>query len=285
MPGCPSGVNYQVILSVEAEPTGFADRLAVILGSQVNNYAVSNEATNGCRTIQAMNDPIDTLESILKRNGHDRDLRNRNKEEHRYFLFDQISAPNDLDLAWSLFPANGEIRARAAEVDAVSDIAGGWGYRIPKKSNRCSDTELVGFLRDHIGAIRPFISGWSDVREFIESGYDIQVVGSEAGAPPDAMENVLIGALYESMGDFIIDHYPFEQPILEILYDWAIYLTKCDEVAAYMLWPVLKDVEAIDANTPVPGFRLWQHNCCTNYWIKDGDLKSRAVCVQRPWAQ
>lgn len=93
------------------------------------------------------------------------------------------------------------------------------------------------------------------------------------------MQDALFGALYESMGDFKRDHYPFEQPMLEILYDWAIYLTKCDEVALYMLWPVLKGVEGIDPTTPVPGFRLWQYNCRTNYWIKDNDVKAGLVFV------
>jgi hypothetical protein len=46
MPDCPSGVNYQLILSADAEPTGFASRLAVILGSQVSKYKVSNEAAD-----------------------------------------------------------------------------------------------------------------------------------------------------------------------------------------------------------------------------------------------
>jgi hypothetical protein len=233
-----------------------------------------------------MNDPIDMLEDILKRNGHDLDLRDSNKEEHRYFLFDQISAPSDLDLAWSQFPSHRQIRARANEVDAVSDIVAGWGYRIPKESNRCSDVQLADLVRDNLTATRPLISGsWDDGGAFIDNGYDIQVVESEAGAPPDPMKNELFMALYESMGDFKIDRFPFEQPILEILHDWAIYLTKCDEVALYLLWPVLKEVEEIDPNTPVPAFRLWQYNCRTNYWIKDGDLKSRVVCVQRPWAR
>jgi hypothetical protein len=98
------------------------------------------------------------------------------------------------------------------------------------------------------------------------------------------MANNLFGALYESIGDFKSSHYPFEKPHLEILLDWAIYLTKCDEVALYLLWPVLKEVDAIDPNTPVPGFKLWQYNCRTNYWIKEGDLKSGLVLVQRPWA-
>src|SRR5690242_13837856 len=101
-------------------------------------------------------DPIKTLEDILKRNGHDLNL--RDKEEHRYFLFDQISTPNDLDMAWSQFPAHREIRARAAKVDAVSDIIPGWGYRTPKKSARCSDAELARLVRGNIEAIRPLIS-------------------------------------------------------------------------------------------------------------------------------
>jgi hypothetical protein len=231
-----------------------------------------------------MNDPIKTLEDILKRSGHDLDLRNRNKEENRYFLFDRISAPNDLDLAWSQFSAHREIRARAEEIDAASDIVTGWGYRVPKKSNRCSDTELAGLVRSNLAKTRPLISGsWDDVAAFIDKGYDIQVVSSEA--PSNPVGNVLFMALYESMGDFKIDHFPYEQPLLEILYDWAIYLTKCDEVALYLLWPILKNVEAIDPNTPIPGFKLWQYNCRANYWIKDCDLKSGLVCVQRSWAQ
>lgn len=228
-------------------------------------------------------DPVKALEAILKRNGHDVDL--RENEADRYFLFDQISEPTDLDLAWSQFPSHSEIRARAAQVDAVSEIVPGWGYRTPRKTNRCSDAELIGLVRGHIAAIRPLISSWRDVRAFIDNGYEVQVVGSEAGALPDAMANNLFGALYESMGDFQSGHYPFEQPLSEILLDWAIYLTKCDEVALYLLWPILKDVDDIDPSTPVPGFKLWQYNCRTNYWIKDGDTKSRIVCVQPSWAR
>ena len=39
MPHCPSGVNYQVILTAESEPPGFASRLAAVLGSEVARYA------------------------------------------------------------------------------------------------------------------------------------------------------------------------------------------------------------------------------------------------------
>lgn len=39
IPGCPSGVNYQVSLTAEAEPTNFASRLVEALGSDVTEYA------------------------------------------------------------------------------------------------------------------------------------------------------------------------------------------------------------------------------------------------------
>jgi len=228
-------------------------------------------------------DSLETLEDILRRSGHDLNL--RAKEEHRYFLFDLISDPGALDLAWSLFPAHQEVRARATQVDVVSDIVPGWGYRTPKKSNRCSEAELIDLLRRHLTAIRPFISkGYDDVVAFLEKGYDIEIVGKVPGAPPDAMSNTLFMALYESMGEFTCEHYPFEDPLLEVLHDWAIYLTKCDEVAQYLTWPVLKDVSDIDPSTPLPGFALWQFNCRTSYWIRDGALKGRTVCLQPPWA-
>jgi hypothetical protein len=233
---------------------------------------------------QAMTaDPVEILEDLLKRNGYDVNL--RENETDRYFLFDLITEPDDLALAWSQFPAHDEIRVRAAQVDAVSDIVPGWGYRTPRKSNRCSDTELIGHVREHLGAIHPLISeDYEEVRVFIENGCDIQVLGKDVGAPPDATENLLFGALYEAISDFKIDHYSFDMPILEILYDWAIYLTKCNEVALYLLWPVLKDVDAINPNTPVPGFRLWQYNCRTNYWINENDVSSGVVFIQPPWS-
>lgn len=46
MPSCPSGVNYQVILSAKAVPAGFELRLAEVLGSVVTRYAESGEGTS-----------------------------------------------------------------------------------------------------------------------------------------------------------------------------------------------------------------------------------------------
>jgi hypothetical protein len=228
-------------------------------------------------------DPVDVLEDLLKRNGHDVNL--RESEVDRYFLFDLISDPKELAQAWSLFPAHEEIRARAAQVDAVSDIVPGWGYRTPKKSNRCSDAELLGVVRDHLNAIHPLIpDDFDDVRGFIGNGFEVQRVGKDAGTPPEPRENSLFGALYETLSDFQIDRYPFDVPILEILYDWAVFLTKCDEVVLYLLWPILKDVDAIDPKTPVPGFQIWQYHCRTSYWIHEDDMNSGVVCVQPPWS-
>src|SRR4051812_43700538 len=95
--------------------TAAASRFSVF---HVSPAAAAGELFHSLAQTTRMNDPIKTLEDILKRNGHDLDLRDRNKEENRYFLFDRISAPNDLDLAWSQFPAHREIRARACEIDA-----------------------------------------------------------------------------------------------------------------------------------------------------------------------
>ena len=41
MPGCPGGVNYQVILTAEVEPPDFASRLATALGSEAVRYATA----------------------------------------------------------------------------------------------------------------------------------------------------------------------------------------------------------------------------------------------------
>lgn len=222
------------------------------------------------------------LESILNRHGHEVDLTNR--EEDRYFLFDRIANARDLDLAWSLFPNDVEIRARAEQVDSVSDIVAGWGYRTPKKPNRCPDAELTEIIRRHIAAVQPIIPDtYKDVRKFIEKGFDVEVVGPEAGKRPEVMKNDLFLTLYEAMGEFAIEQYRLEDPLLRILRDWAIYLTKCDEVAHYLLWPILKDVDWLDPKTPSAGFKLWTLNCREHYWIMNGDMTSAMVYIQPPW--
>ena len=227
-------------------------------------------------------DPLETLKDILTRSGHDLNL--RENEEHRYFLFDRISDPGELDLAWSLFPAHQEVRARATQVDSVSDIVPGWGYRIPKKSNRCSETELIELLRTHVTAIRPFLwENYDDVIAFLDKGYDIQIVGKACGDPPDPVTNNLFMAFYETMGDFMGDHCAFEEPLLRILYDWAIYLTKCDEVACLAMARSQRCCEY--AGHAVSGTCLVAVQLRTNDWVKDGDLESRTVCVQPPWAR
>ena len=62
-----------------------------------------------------------------------------------------------------------------------------------------------------------------------------------------------------------------------------IYLTKCDEVDLYLLWPILDNVGDIDPNTPTPGFDLWRYGCRSAYWIKDNDVESGVVYTQPPW--
>jgi hypothetical protein len=41
MPGCPSGVNYQVIMTAEGEPPDFASQLEAALGSEAVRYATT----------------------------------------------------------------------------------------------------------------------------------------------------------------------------------------------------------------------------------------------------
>src|SRR4051812_18388840 len=135
-----------------------------------------------------MNDAIHTLEKILKSQGHDVDL--LANEVDRYFFFDKISDAADLDLAWSLFPKHREIRVRAAEVDAVSDIVAGWGYRIPKQTQRCTDAELIGFVRAHLAAARPFLTDdWDDLGEFIDNDYEIELLAEKTVEMPEPLEN------------------------------------------------------------------------------------------------
>jgi hypothetical protein len=230
-------------------------------------------------------DPVDVLEDILKRNGcADVDL--RDNEVDRYFLFDQISDPRDLDLAWEQFPFHQQIRSRADRVNAVSDIIPGWGYRTPKESNRCSDDDLIKYARDCFTAIQAMILREDynhEVLTFLEAPYEIIVDDDQAAAPPEASDNSLFSALYEGISEFTARHYSFDIPLYEILYDWAIYLTKCDEVALYVLWPLLDGVAEIDPDTPVPGFELWRYGCRIRYWIKDNDFQSGVVHVQPPW--
>lgn len=229
-----------------------------------------------------MNDRIKTLEDILNRNGSSK-VNLLTNEVDSYFLFDQISDPGDLDKAWSLFPEHQEIRARAAEVDACSDIIAMWGYRTPRKSQRCSDIALKQLVRDHLTVTRPLLTDdWEDIGEFLDNVYDIEFLHQETADVPTPMENELFMATYESMGDFQISHFPYDNPLAKILNNWAKYLTKCDEVALYLLWPLLQDIEEFDRNTPIPAFRLWQYNCRNSYWIKNGDLESRVVIVKRP---
>lgn len=231
-----------------------------------------------------MTDLVSTLEEILRRYGT-AEVNLRENEVDRYFLFDQISDPADLEKVWSLFPEHRVIRARADEVDACSDIVPGWGYRTPRTSNLCSDAELTQLVREHLTVTRTFLTDdWEDIGEFIDNGYEIELLNAGTAEIPDPMDNKLFMGIYESLGDFRIQHYPYGNLLAAILSDWAIYLTKCDEVALYLLWPLLQDVEDCDPNTPIPGFRLWQYNCRTKFWIKEGNLESGVVIVQRPEA-
>jgi hypothetical protein len=230
-------------------------------------------------------DPIVVLDEILKRNGcEDVDL--RNSEVDRYFLFDQITDPADLDLAWSQFPVHEQIRARADEIDTVSDIMPGWGYRTPKKTNRCSDQKLIELVGRHLAAMNSFLLR-EDYNQaavsLLDRPYCVEIVSGDSRTPPEPENNELFGTLYEAISEFRLNHVAFEAPIEEVLHDWAIYLTKCNEVALYLLWPMLVELDGIDPHAPDAGFALWSYGCRDRYWIKENDPQSGIIHVQPPW--
>jgi len=231
-------------------------------------------------------EPIDVLEEILKRNsepGEEIDLR-ENEVDH-YFYFDKIANPGDLEAAWAVFPESQEIRKRLQEVDSVCDVIDGWGYRVPKESNRCEPDELLQILRTHIERMRSLIPDddyYRDVINFIDGSFDVQIAPADASPPEEDDENALFDTLYEVISEFTLEHCSLDEPHKELLYNWAIYLTKCDEVAAYLLWPCLDGVSDLPADTPDPGFQLWANDCRMRYWIKDEDFGSGVVYIAPP---
>jgi hypothetical protein len=229
-------------------------------------------------------DKIDLLQEILKRNLRPEEIIGnfdlRTNESYHYFYFDCIRDPNDLELAWSIFPENKEIRRRLKIVERAASIIPGWGYRVAKETNRCDHATLKKLIRQHIRFMRPLVR-YEDIGRFLDKPFEI-VLAPKNVAVPDDMNNDLLLALDEGPGDFFIEHYPIDKQHYWLLDNWAIYLTKCDEVARYLLWPCLRKVSHLPKESPNPGFRLWTYHCRDRYWIKDGDLSSGVVYFRPP---
>jgi len=87
--------------------------------------------------------------------------------------------------------------------------------------------------------MRPFVR-YGDIHRFLNKPFKI-TLAAKIIAVTDAMNNHLLLALDEGPGDFFAEHYPLDSQHYQLLYHWAIYLTKCDEVAWYLLWPCLRN--------------------------------------------
>lgn len=233
-----------------------------------------------------MNKELRELEEILKRNSDDpEDIDIENEVDH-YFFFDNISNKEDLERAWSLFPEGKLIRDRLSLVEQETQTIPGWGYRVPDESNPEVDSQqYLKLVEDHIKALRPIILDGEyndDVRQFIDAGFTVELASSSVSIP-EPMENELFGSLYEALQEFKIDHFPFKKEHYEVLYNWAIYLTKCDEVAVYLLWPCLQDVEGFEPDIFDYGVKLWKLGSRDRFWIKEGDIASKTVYFRPHW--
>lgn len=225
-------------------------------------------------------DPIDVLEALLtKHDGRPVDI--RNNEVDSYFLFDRLDDKGDLDRAWSLFPCHEEIRRRAQEVDDACD-----SYRVPRPTNRCSDDALLGYVRGYLDSASSLIDEEDselDIHAFLRKPHDVRLWTPDDGPRVSLGEGEYgpLDELDERLGDIFGDAYPSTSKLHQVLHHWAVYLTKYNEVAHYLLWPLVKDIIPLfDARH---AFDLWRVRCLDGYWIKDQDLASGVVLVKPPW--
>lgn len=226
-----------------------------------------------------MGEPIKLLEALLLKNlpPEEREGLTLNDDSpYQWFYFDHLEDPQDLEAAWAVFPEQAEIRRRLAEVERVASVLPGWGYRIP--TPQALPERRADLVRRHLQSMRPLIPNSE------ENQATIAALAGELRlepAPPDIAEpepgkNWLFLTLYEAAQEPTYEllnrgeHY-------ELLRDWAIYLTKCDEVALYLLWPALSLSQTLPADTPEAGMRLWAGDSRACYWFQDNDPLSGVI--------
>ena len=221
------------------------------------------------------------LSKILARSGDDgSDL---SRESNHYFLFDRIHHSADLERAWQLFPAGDAVRRHLQLVESLAESS---GYRVPAMAP-LSDEALMDLVRAHIRSMRPILLEEdynAQEIEFIDRGFEVELASGEDVAPP-AAQNPLFGTLYEAIGEYRIDHAPFDDVMFEILDNWAVYLTKCDEVAVYLLSPCFDPSQPLKGEAFEPGVRLWGAGCRDAYWAPSLSTSSRRVLVRPPWSR
>jgi hypothetical protein len=239
---------------------------------------------------------IDVLETILKRNwdeGAD-EIDLRENESYHYFFFDNIRDKKDLEAAWSVFPENKEIRARLERVERAATTTPGFGYRLPKDSNRCSTDALAELIRKHIELVSPLVVDRPGYRhpsggkflKFVKSRFEVTLAPNGVACPKND-EADLCGLLREALSEaqFAPKPYPFREEHYSLLHNWAETFAQCQEVTAYLLWPCIGPKLGLPDETPDPGFQLWAHNCRDRYWMKDSDFKSGVVHFRPPWLE
>ncbi len=231
-----------------------------------------------------MNKQLEILEDLLKKGSDDPEsIDLEGNEVDHYFYFDKIKNQRDKELAWSQFEESKEIRERLKIVENKTQTINGWGYRVAEDGNRVSNEELLMIVENYVKCIAPIILKEEynqDVIKFIDKGFKAEIAPLDM-LPPEVENNHLFGALYEGMSETLIKSFPLDDHY-DLLYNWAIYLTKCDEVAFYLLWPVIsKDVKELNDNSSLFGVKLWMLNCRARFWIQD--IGSNTIYVKPPW--
>ncbi|MDN7130967.1 hypothetical protein JNO04_01200 [Halomonas sp. MC140] len=235
-----------------------------------------------------MNQKLKILEEILKRNSEDPESIDIENEVYHYFFFDAVGDKTDLETAWAVFDEHEEIRNRLSKIESNTNTIPGWGYRIPKHDQiKCDEEELKSLVRSHISSLRPILMEEdynADIISFIDNDYKVEVSPSDVEIP-DVSDNELFVVLYEAICEYWIEHFPYEKDHYEVLKNWAIYLTKCDEVATYLMWPCLEHENKLAPNTMEAAAKLWKLGCRDRFWVKDLDYSSKVVYVRPPWLE
>ena len=232
-----------------------------------------------------MSKELKLLEDILKRNSDNPDEIDINNEVNHYFFFDEIKNTKDLNTAWSVFKEHKEIQKRLSLVEDKTNTIPGWGYRTPQSDKiSIEENELINIVTQHVNSIHPMLPDeeyFSDLITFIKNGFTVEIAPSNID-PPDISDNELFFQLYEAIGEYWIECFPRDKDHYEVLNNWAIYLTKCDEVAIYLMWPCLEHEITLSSSTMDAAAKLWKLGCRDRYWIKDLDYSQKVIYVKPP---
>lgn len=225
-----------------------------------------------------MNDELKILESILSKSCNQTvDIKD---ESHHYFYFQNINNNEDLEKAWSVFPEHQAIRQKFLNIKNSEVFhAPKMDIKDIKECKAIDEAQFKKIVKSNILNLRKIIydhEEYTDILAFIDAGFNVEIATSDI-LTPDAVGNHLFSVLYESLSDYVIDHFPYHKPHYEVLRNWAIYLTKCDEIAAYLLWPCLQHEQKITDDLIDNAFKLWQFNCRSNFWIKDNNTSTGVV--------